>query len=118
MSKSDVVREMNKHLGEALKLMEVGSADNYEKIKQEMKEFFTKAETIEKIIGKSEVSSLDRVKYNELMAIQEQLDQVNGFLGHFNEEIARVEASIRQAVGETSHLLDFTLPTKNNEEAE
>lgn len=105
---SDLVREMNKHLGEALILIEEGCAANNAKIRQEMKNFFTKAEIIEKGIAKNEVLSLDKVKNNELRAIREEQERVNSFLAHFDEVIAEVEGNIRDTLDKTAHLLDFT----------
>lgn len=105
-SKSDLVRDMNRHFSAALALIEEGSADNNAKIREEMKQFFSRAEEIEKEIAKFEVSSINKVKQNELFAIEDQKAEVVKFLSKFDEKISQVEDHIRTVLGETSPLLN------------
>ena len=98
---------MDRHLGEALVLIEEGSSLHNAKIREEMKQFFAMAELIEKEIAKNEVSSLNTVKNRELMAIREQTLQVQEFLDRFQEQILEIEGRIRGVLAETSPLLDM-----------
>jgi len=106
---SDLVRQMNRHLGEALKLIEGGSADNTAQIREFVKQFFATAEGIEYTIAQNEVASLNRVKMSELVAIEDHRRQVAEFNDHFDGEIAAIEGQIRGAISETISLLDMNL---------
>jgi gas vesicle protein len=100
------IQRMNCHLGEALKLIEEGSATNNATIREHVKQFFSIAEELEREIAKREVKSLQKVKANELRAIQFQKEQVETFLGEFNEKIAAIETQTRSALEETVSLLN------------
>jgi hypothetical protein len=100
------VREMNAHLGEALKLIELGSATNNAGIREEIKQFIGIAEEIEREIARHEVCSLRKVKLNELRAIEGQKERVGAFIAHFDEQIAAIEARIRGVLEETAPLLN------------
>jgi ABC-type phosphate transport system auxiliary subunit len=102
----DRVREMNHHLGQALKLIEAGSAANNAQIREEMKQFFAIAEEIERRIAKAEVSSVRKVKNTELMAIEHQRQQVDSFLQHFDRQISDIESRIRDVLSSTAPLLN------------
>lgn len=104
--KSELVKEMNRHFSAALGYIEEGSADNNSKIREEMKQFFILAEQIEKEIAKFEVSSINKVKQNELFAIEGQKAEVVKFLTKFDDSISQVEDHIREVLGETSPLLN------------
>jgi hypothetical protein len=102
----DQVTQMNLHLGEALKLIEAGAAENNAGIREHMKQFFHIAEEIEREVAKREVFSLQKVKANELRAIEFQKEQVDAFISHFDEQIAAIEARIRAALDQTVPLLN------------
>ena len=104
--RSNLVREMNRHLGTALTLIESGAADNNAQIREEMKQFFQQAAEIEKDIAKYEVSSLNKVKQNELFAIEREKATVAQFLDKLDEKIIQIEDQIRSVLGQTSHLLN------------
>ncbi|OHT01045.1 hypothetical protein TRFO_07721 [Tritrichomonas foetus] len=104
--KSALVKEMNKHLGTALSLIEDGAADNNALIREEMKLFFARAEKIEKEIAEFEVASINKVKQSEMFAIEDQKAEVVKFLTKFDEKINQIEDQIRNVLGETSPLLN------------
>ena len=93
---SSLVKEMNSHIGNALKLIEAGCADNNEQIRHEIKQFFTLAEQIQKMIAQNEVSSINNVKYNELIAIQQQKQQIR------TRGYQRLRSSSRAQFGESA----------------
>lgn len=106
MSGSDTVRQMNRHLGTALKLIEQSSADNNAQIREEMKQFFSKAEQIMKDIATFEVKDINTVKKRELDAIEEQKQQVTTFMRVFDVKIGEIESQIRDVLQYNSKLLD------------
>lgn len=106
MSGSDTVRQMNRHLGTALKLIEQSSADNNAQIREEMKQFFSKAEQIMKDIATLEVKDMNTVKKRELDAIEEQKQQVAAFMRDFDMKIGEIEAQMRDVLHYNSKLLD------------
>jgi BMFP domain-containing protein YqiC len=103
---SEMVNEMNGHLGRALQLIEVGCADNNANIREEMKGFFGLASKIEREIAKKEVSSLDRVKRCELEVVYQQQEKVAAFTAELNERIAEIEARMRGVLAETEPILE------------
>ncbi|KAK8881156.1 hypothetical protein M9Y10_003886 [Tritrichomonas musculus] len=105
-TKSSLVKDMNKHFANALALIEDGAADNNAQIREEMKQFFTRAEEIEKEIAKFEVASINKVKKSELYAIENQKGEVMNFLSNFEEKINQIEDQIRAVLGDTSPLLN------------
>lgn len=102
IDKSHLVREMNQHFGTALQLISESSATNNAKIREEIKEFFVKAEEIEKEIAKKEVSSIGYVKKCELEEIIKQKQNVLTFIDKFDDQIGEIEASLRQCIREHS----------------
>jgi hypothetical protein len=71
-----------------------------------MKQFFSIAEEIEREIAKKEVSSLQKVKTNELRSIRFQQEQVIAYLQRFEAQIEAIEGRIRAALDVTLPLLD------------
>lgn len=106
MSGSDTVRQMNRHLGTALKLIEQSAADNNAQIREEMKQFFSKAEQIMKDIATLEVKDMNTVKKRELDAIEEQKQQVAAFMRDFDMKIGEIESQMRDVLHYNSKLLD------------
>ena len=108
MTHSGLVHEMNRHLGTALKLIEEGSANNNARIREEMKQFFSLAEQIEKAIAEHEISSLNTVKRRELDAVREQSARVTEYLKQFDDQIRQIEERIRGSLERTVPLLDMS----------
>lgn len=103
---SELVKKMNVHIGTALSLMKNGCASNNEKIRDEIKEFFSVAEKIYQIIAENEVSSINNVKYNELVEIKRQNQKLREFLEMFDNKILEIERNIRATYKNTSQLLN------------
>lgn len=103
--KAELVRNLNKHFAETLKLIEKSSTDNNAQIREEVKQFFACAEEIEKEIAKKEVSDIDYVKQCELNEIRTQKRNVMEFIDKFDREIELIEGNIRQCVLENSAIL-------------
>lgn len=102
IDKSGLVHDMNQHFAKALQLIAESSANNNAKIREEIKEFFIKAEEIEKEIAKKEVSSIGYVKKCELEEIEKQKANVLEFIDKFDSQIGEIEASLRQCILEHS----------------
>jgi hypothetical protein len=98
------VLAMNAELGEALDLIEHGSADKTTEIREHMPLFFTQADQIAREIVKMEVASLNMVKTNELNAIREQIQHVNTYLEEFDAAIREVEGQLRAMFWMTQRL--------------
>ena len=108
MDRSQLVRQMNQHLGAALKLIEDGAAKNNAQIRNEMSQFFQQAELIEREIAKNEVLSLNSVKNRELNAVREQIYAVNEYLASFDKQVEMIKGRILGALEQTAPLLDMT----------
>jgi len=107
MNGEELVTKMNNHLASILEHIEKSSSENNAVIREEIKNFFVTAETIDKMIAKKSVESINYVKHCELEAIENEKVKINNYLEKFEEQVSQIESTIRSSLREGSSLFSF-----------
>lgn len=99
---AESVRKMKEHFANALRLIEASASENNDKIREEIKSFFSLAQEIQRKIAEVEANDIDTLKMIEIQKINEQKENVLKYLDHFHQKLGDIESSLRHCISENS----------------